>query len=45
MFRHWRNVLAMITAVSLGGAIAANAAGQSKKSTGVLSSTPEAEKD
>ena len=44
MFRHGRNVLAIITAVSLGGAIAASAAGQSEKSTGVLSATPEAEK-
>jgi hypothetical protein len=44
VFRHWRNVLAIITAVSLSGAMAANGAAQSEKPTGVLSSTPEAEK-
>jgi len=44
MFSHWRSVLAMIAAVSLSGAIAANGAGQSEKSTGVVSSTPESEK-
>jgi hypothetical protein len=44
MFRHWRIVLAIITALSLSGAMAANAAAQSEKSPGVLSSTPEAEK-
>jgi hypothetical protein len=44
MFRHGRNVLAIITAVSLRGAIAASATGQSEKSTSVLSATPEAEK-
>jgi hypothetical protein len=43
MFRHWRIVLATITAVSLSGAMAANAAAQSEKSTGVVSPTPEAE--
>ena len=44
MFSHWRNVLAMIAAVSLSGAIAASGAGQSEKSTGVVSSTPASEK-
>jgi Ca2+-binding EF-hand superfamily protein len=34
----------MITAVSLSGAIAANGAGQSEKSTGVVSSTLESDK-
>lgn len=45
MFRHWRTVLAIIGAVFITGALALNAAaGQSEKSTGVVSPTPEAEK-
>lgn len=45
MFRHWRSVLAIIGAVFITGAVAVNvAAGQSEKSTGVVSPTPEAEK-
>jgi hypothetical protein len=34
MFRHWRNVLAIITAVSLGGAIAADAARSKREING-----------
>jgi hypothetical protein len=45
LFRHWRTVLAIIGAVFITGAVAVNAAaGQSEKSTGVVSPTPEAEK-
>jgi uncharacterized membrane protein YdfJ with MMPL/SSD domain len=45
MFRHWRIVLAMIAAVSLGGAMLVNvAAAQSEKSTGAVSPTADAER-
>jgi hypothetical protein len=44
MFRHWGIVLAIITAVSLSGSRAENAAAQSEKSTGAVSPTPDAEK-
>jgi EF hand len=44
MFRHWGMVLGIITAVSLSGSMAGNAAAQSEKSTGAVSPTPDAEK-
>jgi hypothetical protein len=43
MFRPWRIVLAIITAVSLSGSMVGKAAAQSEKSTGAVSPAPDAE--